>query len=129
MKQETNYWIIVFSLLLGGCSAWDKAYEQAGSASFTVASITGPAALGFVKAMEPSIDPQVRLGDTVQYSFEEDEEAIYAQLLEGKADMAVVPTEMAAKLYHEGAGYQLAAVNTGGYLYLLSADESDQRSF
>lgn len=54
-------------LLLGGCNAWDKAYEQAGSASFTVASITGPAALGFVKAMEPSIDPQVRLGDTVQY--------------------------------------------------------------
>ena len=116
--------VLFLILLLGGCNAWDKAYEQAGSASFTVASITGPAALGFVKAMEPSIDPQVRLGDTVQYSFEEDEEAIYAQLLEGKADMAVVPTEIAAKLYHEGAGYQLAAVNTGGYLYLLSADES-----
>ena len=124
MKQRLIVGLLFTSLLLGGCSAWDKAYEQAGSASFTVASITGPAALGFVKAMEPSIDPQVRLGDTVQYSFEEDEEAIYAQLLEGKADMAVVPTEMAAKLYLEGAGYQLAAVNTGGYLYLLSADES-----
>lgn len=111
-------------LVLAGCNAWEKAYEQAGSASFTVASISGPAALGFVKAMEPSIDPQVRLGDTVQYSFKEDEEAIYAQLLEGKTDMAVVPTEIAAKLYREGAGYQLAAVNTGGYLYLLSADES-----
>jgi len=116
--------LLFLILLLGGCNAWDKAYEQAGSASFTVASISGPAALGFVKAMEPSIDPQVRLGDTVQYSFEEDEEAIYAQLLEGKTDMAVVPTEIAAKLYREGAGYQLAAVNTGGYLYLLSADES-----
>lgn len=124
MKQRLIVGLLFTSLLLGGCSAWDKAYEQAGSASFTVASITGPAALGFVKAMEPSINTQVRLGDTVQYSFEEDEEAIYAQLLEGKADMVVVPTEMAAKLYREGAGYQLAAVNTGGYLYLLSADES-----
>ncbi|OUL08696.1 hypothetical protein B0533_07290 [Sedimentibacter sp. SX930] len=124
MKQRLIIGLLFSILLLGGCNAWDKAYEEAGSASFTVASITGPAALGFVKAMEPSIDPQVRLGDTVQYSFEEDEEAIYAQLLEGKADMAVVPTETAAKLYREGAGYQLAAVNTGGYLYLLSTDES-----
>ena len=38
--------------------------------------------------------------------------------------MAVVPTEIAVRLYNEGAGYQLAAVNTGGYLYLLSDDES-----
>lgn len=124
MKRLLMGWVLFSILLLGGCNAWDKAYEQAGSSSFTVASITGPAALGFVKAMEPGIDPQVRLGDTVQYSFEEDEEAIYAQLLEGKADMAVVPTETAAKLYREDAGYQLVAVNTGGYLYLLSADES-----
>ena len=124
MKQRLIIGLLFTILVLGGCNAWDKAYEEAGSASFTVASITGPAALGFVKAMEPTIDPQVRLGDTVYYSFEEDEGALYAQLLEGKADMAVVPTEIAAKLYREGAGYQLAAVNTGGYLYLLSADES-----
>ena len=124
MKQRLIIGLLFTVLLLGGCNAWDKAYEQAGSASLTVASITGPAALGFVKAMEPSIDPQVRLGDTVNYSFEADEETIYAQLLEGKADMVVVPTETAAKLYSEGAGYQLAAVNTGGYLYLLSVDES-----
>lgn len=31
---------------------------------------------------------------------------------------------MAAKLYNNGAGYQLAAVNTGGYLYLLANDET-----
>ncbi|MDB6353327.1 PhnD/SsuA/transferrin family substrate-binding protein [Trichococcus sp. K1Tr] len=124
MRQSLMIGLLFTILFLGGCNAWDKAYEEAGSGSFAVTSITGPSALGFVKAMEPNIDPQVRLGDTVYYSFEEDEEAIYAQLLEGKADMAVVSTETAAKLYREGAGYQLAAVNTGGYLYLLSADES-----
>ncbi|HEX5350717.1 MAG TPA: PhnD/SsuA/transferrin family substrate-binding protein [Trichococcus sp.] len=124
MKKRLIIGLLFFILFLGGCNAWDKAYEEAGSASFTVTSITGPSALGFVKAMEPNIDPQVRLGDTVYYSFEEDEEVLYAQLLEGKADMAVVPTEIAAKLYNDGAAYQLAAVNTGGYLYLLSEDES-----
>ena len=124
MKKRLIIGLLFFILFLGGCNAWDKAYEEAGSGSFTVTSITGPSALGFVKAMEPNIDPQVRLGDTVYYSFEEDEEVLYAQLLEGKADMAVVPTEIAVRLYNEGAGYQLAAVNTGGYLYLLSDDES-----
>lgn len=86
---------LLFTILfLGGCNAWDKAYKEAGSGSFAVTSITGPSALGFVKAMEPNIDPQVRLGDTVYYSFEEDEEVLYAQLLEGKVDIAVVPTEI-----------------------------------
>lgn len=124
MKQRLMIGLLFTILFLAGCNAWDKAYEEAGSGSFTVTSITGPSALGFVKAMEPNIDPQVRLGDTVYYSFEEDEEVLYAQLLEGKADMAVVPTEIAAKLYNDDAAYQLAAVNTGGYLYLLSDDES-----
>lgn len=124
MKGLLKGGLLFLILFLAGCNAWDKAYEEAGSGSFTVTSITGPSALGFVKAMEPNIDPQVRLGDTVYYSFEEDEEVLYAQLLEGKADMAVVPTEIAAKLYNDGAAYQLAAVNTGGYLYLLSEGES-----
>lgn len=66
----------------------------------------------------------VRLGDTVQYIFEEDEDDLYARLLKGEFDIAVVPTEMAAKLYNNGVGYQLAAVNTGGYLYLLANDET-----
>lgn len=110
-------------LLSDGCSAWENAYEQAGSSSFRVVSIKGPSALGFIKAMEPEIKPTVRLGDTVQYTFEEDENKLYAQISEGNADIAVVPTEMAAKLYNEGAGYRLAAVNSGGYFYVVSAGE------
>lgn len=111
-------------VLLSGCSAWEKAYEQAGSSSFQVISIKGPSSLGLIKAMEPSIKPTVRLGDTVQYTFEKDESELYTQLLEGKMDMAVVPTEMAAKLYNDRAEYQLAAVNTGGYLYVVTDDKS-----
>ncbi len=66
--------------------------------------------------MEPEIKPTVRLGDTVQYAFEEDEDVLYTRLLEGEFDIALVPTEMASKLYNSGAGYQLAAVITGGWM-------------
>ena len=80
--------------------------------------------MSLIKAMEPEIKPIVRLGDTVQYTFEKDEDVLYNRLLEGEFDIAIVPTEMAAKLYNDGSGYQLAAVNTGGYFYLLANDNT-----
>ena len=124
MKKGFLIGLLIVILLLTGCSAWENAYEQAGSSSFKVVSIKGSSALSLIKAMEPEIKPIVRLGDTVQYTFEEDEDVLYNRLLEGEFDIAIVPTEMAAKLYNDGSGYQLAAVNTGGYLYLLANDNT-----
>lgn len=124
MKLRLIIGLLFVILLFSGCRAWNNAYEQAGSASFKVIAIKGPSALGFIKAMEPGINPLVRLGDTVQYTFEEDEDDLYTRIMAGEFDIAVVPTEMAAKLYNHGAGYLLAAVNTGGYLYLLAKDET-----
>jgi ABC-type nitrate/sulfonate/bicarbonate transport system substrate-binding protein len=120
MKLKATIGLFVLLLILGGCSAWENAYERAGSASFSVVSIKGSSALSLIKAMEPEIKPTVRLGDTVQYTFEEDEDVLYSQLLVGEFDIALVQTEMAAKLYNNGAGYQVAAVITGGWMPDLS---------
>lgn len=120
MKPRLILCLIIVAILVSGCSAWENAYEQAGSSSFTVISIKGTGALSLIKAMAPEIKPMVRLGDTVQYTFEEDENVIYEKLLKGEFDIAVVPTEMAAKLYNNGSRYRLAAVNTGGFLYILA---------
>lgn len=116
MKLKSILCLLIVLVLLSGCSAWENAYEQAGSSSFKVISISGPSGISFIKAMEPEIEPTVRLGDTVQYTFEEDEEVLYNRLIQGEFDIALVPTEMAAKLYNNGAGYQLAAVITGGWM-------------
>lgn len=64
------------------------------------------------------------MGDTVYYTFESDYDDLYTRLRAGEFDIAVVPTEIAAKLYNDGAGYQMASVNTGGYLYLLANGET-----
>lgn len=124
MKLRLIIGVLIVILLLSGCSAWENAYEQASSPSFNVASIKGPSAISFIKAMEPSVKPLVRLGDTVQYTFEVEDDVLYDRLLKGEFDIAVIPTEIAAKLYNNGAEYQLAAVNTGGYLYLLAHDQT-----
>lgn len=119
MKLKAAIGLLILLIILGGCSSWEKAYEQA-SFSFSVVSIKGPCALSLIKAMEPEIKPPVRLGDTVQYTFEEDEDVLYNRLLEGEFDIALVPTEMAAKLYNNDAGYQMVAVITGGWMPDLS---------
>lgn len=124
MKLRLITGLLIVLLLLGGCNAWENAYKQAASPTFKVASIKGPSALGFIKAMRPDIKPSVRLGDTVKYTFEEEEDKLYAQLLEGEIDIAVVPTDMAARLYNNGARYQLTAINTGGYLYVLANNKT-----
>ena len=70
MRLRLIIGLFIVILLLSGCSAWEKAYEQA-SYSFSVVSIKGPSSLAFSKAMEPTIKPYVRLGDSVQYAFED----------------------------------------------------------
>lgn len=116
--------LFFITLCFSGCDAWENAYEQGATSSYSVVSIEGPAALGLVKAMEPGIKPVVRLGDTVQYRFEQEGEELVTNLLDEKLDIAIVPTELAAKLYNQGAGYHLVAINTGGFLYVLSNQAS-----
>lgn len=116
MKLKASIGLLILLMILGGCSAWENAYEQAGATSFKAISMKGPNALSLIKAMEPAIEPAVRLGDTVQYTFEEDEDVLYNRVLEGEFDIALVPAEMAAKLYNNDAGYQMAAVITGAWM-------------
>ena len=128
MKLKAAIGLLILLLIFGGCSAWENAYEQAGSSSFSVISIKGPGALSFIKAMEPGIEPTVRLGDTVQYTFEEDEDVLYNRVLEGEFDIALVPTEMAAKLYNNEIGYQMVAVITSGWMPDLNEGADHDRT-
>lgn len=95
---------IMLGLLIvsfSGCKAWDKAYEGAAATTFKVNVLRSPAAAGMLKMMEPSIKPN-------------------SKLQKGEIEIAAIPTEMAAKLYNSGVNYKLAAINTGGSMYVLS---------
>ena len=116
MKPKSILCLLIVLILLSGCSAWENSYERAAGVSFKVISISGPSGISFIKAMHTEIKPGVRLGDSVYYEFENDEEVLYNRLIQGEFDIALVPTEIAAKLYNNGAGYQLAAVIAGGWM-------------
>ncbi len=122
MKRKFQFVLLltVLAFSFSGCKSWDEAYEEAASATFTVDVLKGPSAVGLVKMMEPSIKPNPKLGDTVGYVIGQDPEALYEKLLSEEIDVAVIPTDMAARLYNEGGKYQLAAVTTGGFMYVLT---------
>jgi NitT/TauT family transport system substrate-binding protein len=111
------------ALTLIGCSYWDSAYQKAAGASLRVEVMKSPTVVGMVKMLEPTVKPAPKLGDSVYYQFQIDLDDIRADLKQRDLQLAVIPTEMAAKLYHEGLNYQIAAINTGGFLYVLAEDD------
>jgi len=120
-------WIVIsaFSLViltLSGCKSLDKAYDEAAGASFKVHVLKAPTTVGMIKMMEPSIKPNLQMGDSVFYEIEQNSEELYAKLQTGDIEIAVIPTVMAAKLYNDGAEYQIAAINTSGFMYVLAGD-------
>lgn len=53
--------LLVLLIILGRSSTWEKAYEPAGSVSFSIVVIKKSSALSLIKAMELVIKPTVRL--------------------------------------------------------------------
>lgn len=119
-KVITGLIVGLLTLSLGGCSWVNKAYEEAAGASLKVNVLKAPTAVGMIKMMEPNIKPNPKMGDSVYYQIEQNPDELYAKLQTGEIEIATIPTEIAAKLYNDGAKYQIAAINTGGFMYVLS---------
>jgi NitT/TauT family transport system substrate-binding protein len=62
-------------------------------------------------------------GTKINYTMTLTTDELSAKLLAGEADFAVVPTNLAAKLYNKGVGYTLVAPVVWGNLYLISSEE------
>lgn len=116
--------LLVLSLLvlsLGGCAQSKKEVPQPSqnlkSVSFKVGVLRGPSALSMVKMIDqnPSLGKKVK----VNYVMEQSPDVLTSKLLTGEIEMATIPTNMAAKIYNKGVGYQLAAINTLGVMYVV----------
>lgn len=95
-------------------------------ASFSIAALKGPTAMGLVKLMN---DSDMGSGTANDYTFTlagaADE--VTPLLLKGELDMACVPANLASVLYSKTNGaVQVLAVNTLGVLYIVENGESVQ---
>jgi NitT/TauT family transport system substrate-binding protein len=86
----------------------------------------GPSGFGMVKMMESP--PEFGDGSEVRIEVLPTPQEMVARVSSGEIDIAVFPTNLAAKMYTAGPGYPMAAVSGYGLLHLLSRD-TDIRSW
>lgn len=118
--------LLVLSLFIlagGGCTSSKKESEQPlktpqPEVSFKVAVLRGPSAIGTIKMLDEQ--PSLGNGVKVSYVMEQSPDVLASKLLTGEIQMATIPTNMAAKIYNKGVGYQLAAMNTWGVMYVVT---------
>ena len=66
--------------------------------------------------------PEILKGYKISYSIEKTPENIVSEVLKGEADIAVVPSNVAATQYNKEAGYQIAGTVGWGSFYLVSTE-------
>ncbi|HPE89030.1 MAG TPA: ABC transporter substrate-binding protein [Spirochaetia bacterium] len=87
-----------------------------------VGALKGPSGIGMIGLFEdPPALPQAA---TAAFEAVPSADAMAAKLLSGELDAAVLPVNMAAKLYNAGLGYRLVAVVGNGMVKLVTTDPS-----
>src|SRR5690554_3098614 len=85
--------------------------------------LSGPTGLSLLQmiAEEPELS-----GVKLNYSVATKPEQLTARLVSGEADIAALPTNLAAVLYNRGVRIRLAAVTNWGVMYIVGGDPSVQ---
>ena len=100
--------------------------EEFTPASYSIAALKGPTAMGLVKLMKDSESGETT-GNEYTFTLAGSADEVTPALLKGELDMACVPANLAAVLYNKTEGaVQVLAVNTLGVLYIVENGESVQ---
>lgn len=114
--------LILFSVfilgVLGGCSA--KGEKAVATKEINVVIPDGLPAIASAKLVKEHkiIEKEYSLN----YSIESTAENIVSSVLKGEADIAIVPSNVAATQYNKNAGYEIAGTVGWGSMYLVSTD-------
>jgi NitT/TauT family transport system substrate-binding protein len=87
-----------------------------------IGALKGPSGMGMIELFEnsPALPDQL----SVRFEALSGADSAAAKLLSGELDGAVLPVNMAAKLYNAGLPYRMAALVGNGMVKILSADAS-----
>ena len=100
--------------------------EEFTPASYSIAALKGPTAMGLVKLMKDSESGETT-GNEYTFTLAGSADEVTPALIKGELDMACVPANLAAVLYGKTEGaVEVLAVNTLGVLYIVENGESVQ---
>ncbi|SFU41062.1 NitT/TauT family transport system substrate-binding protein [Clostridium sp. DSM 8431] len=119
MKKILSLILLSVSTLtiLTGCSINNNKVE---TKNINVVIPDGITAIASAKLIEE--DKEILKGYDVDYSIESSPENIVSSVLKKEADIAIVPSNVAATQYNKDAGYVIAGTIGWGSFYLVSTD-------
>ena len=110
--------IIILSLIVG-CSKKEllqkdpqviKFYYQDGTPALTVAKLAKE---------DPVIDKDI----SIQYEMQKSPDLLVTSILKGEADIAIVPSNLAAQAFNKDLPYKIVGTSVWGSLYLTSTED------
>lgn len=112
--------IVLILALVTVMAACSQPQSETGPQTISVMAIKGPSGVGMAKLMEDKAG-----GDSYSFTLANGPEQVVAALLSAEADIAALPTNLAAKLYAKTEGdIVMLAASTYGSLYLLERGDS-----
>ncbi|AEB06952.1 hypothetical protein Corgl_0839 [Coriobacterium glomerans PW2] len=120
--------VFALTICLGGCSGKPTApagSDKGGSArtEVRVASLKGPTSIGLLSFMERSSSGETK--SSFDFSIDATPDEIVPKIIQGKADIALIPANAASVLYSKtSGGVTVLDVNTLGVLSVVTSDES-----
>ncbi len=81
----------------------------------------GAPTISILKAMKEQ--PEIAAGVTVNYEMVKSPDLMASKLIKGELDAAIVPSNLAIKLYNKGIDYKYAATGVWGILYIVGNEE------
>ncbi len=130
MKVRTVFMLIVlFSIGMGTLSAEGMKDASAPKVEqehivFRIGALKGPTGIGMIRLFEEK--PFFGTGVESAYEASGNPDLLVSKLLSGEVDAAVLPTNVAAKLYAKKVPIVMGAVTGFGVLYMLSSDPTIQ---
>jgi NitT/TauT family transport system substrate-binding protein len=120
-NQNSSHKLFLILLILICASCHQRRADSYKPLTITIATLNGPSVISMIGMMQDSI-----LNDSVKLNFiiKNEPNQVKPLVLQGEADFAVLPTNMASILYNMGIDYQLAAIPVWGTLYLSGSDTS-----
>lgn len=131
MTKNRFIWMILLIIMLAftGCTndnAADKATEATTDAreieplNIKVVAPEGTPTLSMVKMLIEN--PQITDNAIVEYESLQSTDVLAATLINNEADIAIVPTNLAAVLHSKGVGYKLVGSSIWGVLYVVTSE-------
>ena len=119
-KKIASILLVVLSVFAFiGCTSDKKAEEPAKEIKVVVPD--GLPAMGAAKLIKDN--PKIEDGYNVNYTIEKTPENLVTEVMKGDADIAIVPSNVAATQYNKGIGYKIAGTTGWGSFYLVSTEK------